>query len=230
MHRSARCSAHAHDAGPCETGPEDFLELLPNRVSVRIEGREVRLAAWLYRVRGAAGQVVPVYLLDAALPENDPADRLLTGRLYGGDARYRLAQEVLLGIGGVAMLRDLGYRDTTTHHMNEGHSGFAVLEAIRARMEEEGLSFEQAAPRVSRQVVFTTHTPVPAGHDRFNSYLIDEHLGPLRAQLGLSHDDLMGLGRENPGNPQEEFCMTVLALKLSRRANAVPIIANNRPE
>src|SRR6266545_1712435 len=107
---------------PAEWRPEDFLELLPNRVSVTIEGREVRLAPWLYRVRGAAGQVVPVYLLDAALPENDAADRLLTGRLYGGDARYRLAQEVLLGIGGVAMLRELGYRETTTHHMNEGHS------------------------------------------------------------------------------------------------------------
>jgi starch phosphorylase len=106
-------------------------------------------------------------------------------------------------------------------HMNEGHSGFAVLEAIRTRMEEEGLSFEQAAPRVSRQVVFTTHTPVPAGHDRFDSYLIDEHLGPLREQLGLSHDQLMSLGRVNPGNAYEKFCMTVLGLKLSRRANAV---------
>ncbi|MGZ9243407.1 MAG: alpha-glucan family phosphorylase, partial [Candidatus Binatia bacterium] len=106
-------------------------------------------------------------------------------------------------------------------HMNEGHSGFAVLEAIRTRMEDEGLSFDQAAPRVSRQVVFTTHTPVPAGHDRFHSDLMEEHLGPLCEQLGLSHDRLMALGRVNPGNAYEEFCMTVLALKLSRRANAV---------
>jgi starch phosphorylase len=106
-------------------------------------------------------------------------------------------------------------------HMNEGHSGFAVLEAIRMRMEDEGLSFEQAVPRVSRQVVFTTHTPVAAGHDRFNSDLIEEHLGPLGDQLGLSHDRLMALGRENPDNFYELFCMTVLALKLSRRANAV---------
>ena len=88
-------------------------------------------------------------------------------------------------------------------------------------MEDEGLSFDQAVPRVSRQVVFTTHTPVPAGHDRFNSDLMEEHLGPLREQLGLSQDRLMALGRENPGNSYEEFCMTVLALKLSRRANAV---------
>jgi len=106
-------------------------------------------------------------------------------------------------------------------HMNEGHSAFAVLEAIRSRMEDEGLSFDEAVPRVSRQVVFTTHTPVPAGHDRFNSELIEENLGSLREKLGLSHESLMALGRENPGNPYEEFCMTVLALKLSRRANAV---------
>jgi len=105
--------------------------------------------------------------------------------------------------------------------MNEGHSGFAVLEAIRARMEDEGLVFDQAVPRVARQVVFTTHTPVPAGHDRFSAELIEEHLGLLREQLGLSHEKLMGLGREDPDNPYEEFCMTVMALRLSRRANAV---------
>jgi starch phosphorylase len=106
-------------------------------------------------------------------------------------------------------------------HLNEGHSGFAVLEAIRSRMEEEGLTFDQAAPRVSREVVFTTHTPVPAGHDRFDASLIEEHLGPLREQLGLSHERLMSLGRENAENQYETFCMTVLALKLARRANAV---------
>jgi starch phosphorylase len=106
-------------------------------------------------------------------------------------------------------------------HLNEGHSGFAVLEAIRSRMQEEGLGFDQAVPRVAREVCFTTHTPVPAGHDRFTPGLMEEHLGPLRDVLGLSHDGLMALGRENPGNHYEEFCMTVLGLKLSRRANAV---------
>jgi starch phosphorylase len=105
--------------------------------------------------------------------------------------------------------------------LNEGHSGFAVLEAIRSRMREEGVGFDEAVRRVSREVVFTTHTPVPAGHDRFDSGLIEEHLGPLREALGLSPDRLMELGRENPANPHELFCMTVLGLKLSRRANAV---------
>ena len=90
-------------------------------------------------------------------------------------------------------------------HLNEGHSGFVVLEAIRSRMVEEGLNFDQAASRVSREVVFTTHTPVPAGHDRFNAELIDEHLGPLRSSLGLSPEGLLALGRENPSNDGENF-------------------------
>jgi glycogen phosphorylase len=107
------------------------------------------------------------------------------------------------------------------YHMNEGHSGFAVLEAIRMRMVDEGISFHQAVPSVAREVVFTTHTPVPAGHDRFHADLIEEHLGPLRESLGISHDHLMSLGRENPSNHHEQFCMTVVGLKLSRRANAV---------
>ena len=106
-------------------------------------------------------------------------------------------------------------------HLNEGHSGFVVLEAVRNRMQEEGIAFDVAVPRVSREVVFTTHTPVPAGHDRFDVELIEEHLGPLREELGLSPETLMGLGREKPGNHQETFCMTVLGLRLSRRANAV---------
>jgi starch phosphorylase len=106
-------------------------------------------------------------------------------------------------------------------HLNEGHSGFAVLEAIRCCMKDEGVGFDEAARRVSRQVVFTTHTPVPAGHDRFPADLIEEHLGPLRDALGLSLGGLMSLGRENPGNHDEQFCMTVLGLRLSRRANAV---------
>jgi len=106
-------------------------------------------------------------------------------------------------------------------HLNEGHSGFVVLEAILNRMQEEGVNFDAAVPDVSREVIFTTHTPVPAGHDRFNSDLIEEHLGPLRERLGLSRDRLMDMGRENPGNKDEDFCMTVLGLRVARRANAV---------
>jgi starch phosphorylase len=106
-------------------------------------------------------------------------------------------------------------------HLNEGHSGFAVFEAIRDRMDEEGIDFYAAASQIPREVIFTTHTPVPAGHDRFAADLIEEHLGPLREQLGISHENLMGFGRVHPTDNQETFCMTVLGLKLSRRANAV---------
>ena len=106
-------------------------------------------------------------------------------------------------------------------HLNEGHSAFAALELVRQRMVTEGIGADEAARRTSAQIVFTTHTPVPAGHDRFSSSLIDEHLGPLRDSLGVSHDELMAWGRVNPQDEHEEFCMTVLALKMSRRANAV---------
>jgi starch phosphorylase len=123
-------------------------------------------------------------------------------------------------VGGFRALRAMGITPGVLH-LNEGHSGFAVLEAIRSRMMEEGIGFDQATPKVSREVCFTTHTPVPAGHDRFHSDLVEEHLGPLREELGLSHDRLMSLGREYPDNHHEEFCMTVLGLRLSRRANAV---------
>src|ERR1700734_2878874 len=159
-------------------------------------------------------------LLDSNVEGNAPQDVELTSRLYGGDARVRIRQELLLGIGGFRALRAMGITPGVLH-LNEGHSGFAVLEAIRNRMQEEGLGFDQAVHRVSREVVFTTHPPVPAGHDRFGSDLIEEHLGPLGEFLGLSHDQVMALGRENPGNHDEEFCMTVLGLKIARRANAV---------
>jgi starch phosphorylase len=187
----------------------------PVTVQVDTRGSSIRAKVWRMKVGRC-----DLLLLDSDVDGNTPEDRELTTNLYGGDARTRIRQELLLGVGGFRALQAMGINPGVLH-MNEGHSGFAVLEAIRTRMDDEGLSFEEAAPKVSRQVVFTTHTPVPAGHDRFSSYLIDEHLGPLREQLGLSHDQLMSLGRENPGNAYEEFCMTVLGLKLSRRANAV---------
>ncbi len=186
-------------------------------VTVQIETRGSSIKAKVWRMKVGRCDLL---LLDSNVEGNTPEDLQLTANLYGGDARMRIRHELLLGVGGFRALRAMGITPSVLH-MNEGHSGFAVLEAIRTRMEDEGLSFDQAAPRVSRQVVFTTHTPVPAGHDRFHSDLMEEHLGPLREQLGLSHDRLMALGRENPGNAYEEFCMTVLALKLSRRANAV---------
>jgi starch phosphorylase len=186
-------------------------------VVVQVETRSGSIRAKVWRVKVGRCDLL---LLDSDIEGNAPDDRELTSRLYGGDGRTRIRQEVLLGVGGFRALREMGITPGVLH-LNEGHSGFAVLEAIRSRMQEEGLSFDQAAPRVSREVVFTTHTPVPAGHDRFGADLIEEHLGPLREQLGISGDTLMGIGRENPNNRQESFCMTVLGLRLARRANAV---------
>jgi len=161
-----------------------------------------------------------LFLLDSNVEGNAPGDRELTSTLYGGDRRNRIRQELLLGVGGLRALRAMGITPSVLH-LNEGHSAFAVLEAVRLRMEEEGVSFDNAVSRVSREVVFTTHTPVPAGHDRFDAALLEEHLGLIREELGLSQESFLGLGRENPNNGEEDFCMTVLALRLSRRANAV---------
>ncbi len=186
-------------------------------VTVQIDTRSGSIRAKVWRLKVGRCDLL---LLDSNVPGNAPEDRELTSRLYGGDGRVRIRQELLLGVGGVRALKAMGITPGVLH-LNEGHSAFAVLEAIRNRMEEEGLTFEQAAPQVYREVVFTTHTPVPAGHDRFNTGLIEEHLGPLRDQLGLSLDALMAIGRVKPTDASEEFCMTVLGLKVSRRANAV---------
>ena len=186
-------------------------------VAVQIETRGCAIRAKVWRVKVGRCELL---LLDSNVEGNAPEDRELTSRLYGGDRRIRIRQELLLGVGGYRALKAMGITPGVLH-LNEGHSGFAVLEAIRSRMEEEGIPFEAAVPRVAREVVFTTHTPVPAGHDRFGADLIEEHLGPLREAMGLSHEGLMAFGRETPGNQSEEFCMTVLGLKLSRRANAV---------
>ena len=186
-------------------------------VTVQIDTRSGFIKAKVWRMKVGRCDLL---LLDSNTEGNAPEDRELTSRLYGGDGRIRIRQELLLGVGGFRALRAMGITPGVLH-LNEGHSGFAVLEAICNRMQDEGLGFDEAVPKVSREVVFTTHTPVPAGHDRFNADLMEEHLGPLREQLGLSHDRFMDLGREYPGNRDEEFCMTVLGLRLARRANAV---------
>ena len=185
-------------------------------VQVQVDTRHGSIYAKVWRVK--VGRC-DLFLLDSDVEGNTPEDREMTSRLYGGDGRVRVHQELLLGVGGLRALKALGITPGVLH-LNEGHSGFAVLEAIRQRMNEEGISFEKAVPRVAREVVFTTHTPVPAGHDRFDADLVEEHLGPLREALGLSKEGFMALGRENPDS-DERFCMTVLGLKLSRRANAV---------
>jgi starch phosphorylase len=186
-------------------------------VTVQIETRTGCIRARVWRVKVGRCDLL---LLDSNVEGNAPEDRELTSRLYGGDGRVRIRQELLLGVGGFRALKAMGITPGVLH-LNEGHSGFAVLEAIHNCMQEEGLTFDAAVPGVSREVVFTTHTPVPAGHDRFNGGLIEEHLGPLRESLGLSRERLMDMGRENPGSKDEDFCMTVLGLRLARRANAV---------
>ena len=186
-------------------------------VSVAIETRSGVLRAKVWRMRVGRCDLL---LLDSNVEGNAPEDRELTSRLYGGDIRIRIRQELVLGVGGYRALRAMGITPGVLH-LNEGHSVFAILEAVRSRMTEEGLSFDQAVPRVAREVVFTTHTPVPAGHDRFSGDLIEEHLGPMADALGISQASLLALGREHPEDASENFCMTVLGLKVSRRANAV---------
>ena len=148
---------------------EDFLKEEPARVTVPLENRRVELRAWRYDVKGVHGFVVPVYFLDAALESNAEQDRALTGSLYGGDSYYRLCQEVLLGVGGVRMLRALGYTDLTRYHMNEGHAAMLTLELLGEEAEKSGRTSIRGEDieKVRSKCIFTTHTPVPAGHDRF---------------------------------------------------------------
>ena len=186
-------------------------------LTVSVETRTGTIAARVWQL--AVGRNT-LLLLDSNVDGNQPEDRELTARLYGGDDRVRVRQELLLGVGGVRALTALGISPGVLH-LNEGHSAFAPLELVRQRMTVEGVDAWEALRRVSAQVVFTTHTPVPAGHDRFSAALVDEHLGPLRDSLGMDRDRFMSLGRVNTDDPNENFCMTVLALKSCHRANAV---------
>ncbi|MCL2349466.1 MAG: alpha-glucan family phosphorylase [Planctomycetaceae bacterium] len=201
----------------------EFLPLEPaldkngNKVTISVQTRTGNIYAKIQLMK--VGRV-NLYLLDTDLEENSPEDRELTSRLYGGNTRTRIRQELVSGVGGVKALKALGITPGV-YHLNEGHNAFATLEVIRERMHEDGMPFEDALREVAKRTVFTTHTPVPAGHDRFDSGLMEEHLGPLRDQIGISHDQLMSLGRVEPYNQNESFCMTVLGLKLSRYANAV---------
>lgn len=188
---------------------------LPIMVSIDTRNGRLMAKVWLMNV----GRI-KLYLLDCNVEGNKPEDRELTSRLYGGDERTRIRQELVLGVGGVKALRALGIYPGV-YHLNEGHSAFAALEVIRERMHDDGQTLDDALREVARSTVFTTHTPVPAGHDRFDAVMIEEHLGPLRDALGISAEHLMSLGRVHPDDHTETFCMTVLALKLSRRANAV---------
>ncbi len=187
-------------------------EPLVDRVEIGMN--RVAFQAWRVNV----GRV-PVYLLDANRAENEQHFRDLTLRVYGGDSTTRIMQELLLGIGGVRLLRRLGVKPSV-FHMNEGHAAFLTLELIREKMAE-GKAFEDAVAQTKTECLFTTHTPVQAGHDRFSPDLMDYALHRFSKQFPAPFAEVLKLGRVNPQNAQEPFCMTVLALKLSRAANAV---------
>jgi starch phosphorylase len=159
-------------------------------------------------------------LLDTDVDGNSDENRQLAARLYFGDQRIRIRQELLLGVGGVRALRAAGV-NWGGLHLNEGHSAFATLEYTRLLMEQTGADFRTCAQEVAQSTVFTTHTPVDAGHDRFPPELVDDHLEPLRRSLGLSQQEFLGLGRIRPEDQREALCMTVLAFKMSRYANGV---------
>jgi len=182
-------------------------------VMVDVGDRSICLQLWEARVGRAR-----LYLIDAGMPENAPWDRQLTARLYGGDREMRIQQEILLGIGGVHVLRALGI-EPYVWHINEGHSAFMVLERLREYVEQ-GYSFEQARDRVRAGTIFTTHTPVPAGHDAFDFGLIDKYFHNFWPKLGLSRDEFLSLGSYDPGYGPA-FNMTKLALMLSGRSNGV---------
>ena len=197
---------------PVDWAVNDFLTELPERVSVAVEGRAVALRAWIYRVAGPGDFSVPVYFLDSDLPENSEWDRTLTHYLYGGDLHYRLCQEVILGIGGVRMLRALGQPEIARYHMNEGHSSLLALELL----DEEARRAGRTSPNhddvqtVREKCVFTTHTPVVAGHDQFPLTLVHQIIG-----------------RHEVEEMKDVFCcgdllnMTFLALNLSHYVNGV---------
>jgi starch phosphorylase len=198
-----------------EPAPWPVNELLqeePQRVQVMLEGRSIHLGAWRYDVKGVDGFIVPIYFLDSDLPENSEWDRKLTQTLYGGDEYYRLCQELILGVGGIRMLRTLGYENLNSYHMNEGHSSLLILELLDEEAKKAGrVSIKEEDCMVVREkCVFTTHTPVPAGHDKFSLDLARKVIGPREdffALTGILYEGLLN--------------MTYLALNMSRYINGV---------
>ena len=197
---------------PVDWAVDNFLTELPERVSVTIEGRAVAIRAWKYEVAGPRDFSVAVYFLDSDVPENAVWDRTLTHYLYGGDPHYRLCQEVILGIGGVRMLRALGHREVARYHMNEGHSSLLALELLDEESQRAGrpVPNRDDVQIVREKCVFTTHTPVVAGHDQFPMTLVNKILG-----------------RQDVEDMKDVFCcgdvlnLTFLALNLSRYVNGV---------
>jgi glycogen phosphorylase len=193
---------------PVQWNPERFLGLLPETIQVEVEQRKVQVRAWQYDIVGLSGYSVPLILLDTAIEGNIDFDKTLTDCLYGGDEHYRLAQEILLGIGGVRMLHALSYSGIERFHMNEGHAGLLVLELLKEHNGKPTESWDFNSIR--HECVFTTHTPVPAGHDQFDYGLVQRSLGQL-----LPFDVLQMLGGRDRLN------MTLLGLNMSHYVNGV---------
>ena len=217
LHRKGYFRQHLDASGnqteeSIEWSPDRFAAELAPRVPVSIEGRTVWIRAWQYDVRSRRGGVVPIYLLDTDLPENAEWDRHITDHLYGGDHWYRLCQEIVLGIGGVRILRALGHTGIGRFHMNEGHASLLAMELLDEQAADAGrVKFNHDdVEAVRRKCVFTTHTPVPAGHDKF----------PIEMAT-------TALGRNEVSEMRDVFCcgeelnMTYLALNLSHYINGV---------
>ncbi|MEW6732679.1 MAG: alpha-glucan family phosphorylase, partial [Acidobacteriota bacterium] len=197
---------------PVEWVVNDFLQELPERVCIILEERTVYLRCWQYNVVGVSGFEVPVYFLDSNLEENSEWDRALTDSLYGGDEKYRLCQEAILGIGGIRMLCALKYRGIKRYHMNEGHASLLVLELLDEEMKKAGRNSitDENVNAVRSRCIFTTHTPVPAGHDRFPLALVERVLG--KYEIFTKNDIFCCEGLLN---------MTFLPLNFSRYINGV---------
>jgi len=195
---------------PEEWNPQDYMQLLPNKILIEIEGRKVWVQAWNFCIEGLDNHCVPVFFLDTDLPENNVYDRSLSDFLYGGDKRYRLAQEIVLGIGGIRMLRELGFNSVSKYHMNEGHASLLTLELLNHYNHQEEKWSNRTIGEVKKLCIFTTHTPVPAGMDQFSYELVGRVLGrpipdPILKELG----------------GEECLNMTALALNLSHYINGV---------
>jgi len=220
---------------PVEWEVEKFLKEEEPHVWVTLEDRRVELRAWRYMVKGVRGYEVPVYFLDADLPANDARDRELTGTLYGGDPYYRLSQEVLLGIGGVRMLRALGHTELMRYHMNEGHAALLTMELLEEETKRAGRTSIKGEDieRVRSKCVFTTHTPVPAGHDKFPaeylSRLVPDQVRFIDVKDASSVDLMKSILQVEQTYPDwkeaaqrgASVSMTYLALSLSNYVNGV---------
>jgi starch phosphorylase len=220
LHRKGYFKQHLDASGaqtesPTAWRPEEVLAPVSPTITVEIAGRTVRVRAWCYTVRGVTGHEVPVYLLDTALPENDSWDQTLTDVLYGGDNYYRLCQEVVLGIGGAEMLRALGHEGDVRYHINEGHAALLTLPLLERQLGERGAWDVTPADleAVRHQCIFTTHTPVPAGHDRFPAETV-------RTVLGATYAGLLDAAK---GWHDGWLNVTHLALRLSRFTNGVAL-------